>query len=312
VGANLALIAVKFANRAIHAGEARLAARLGIEAWTAYVILLMTLVAACIVAIMLIYRWIHRAVLTDPRFYSQADQEQLKALKPRMTLKAAFGFLGRSRYMLFIAILVIAYGITTNLIEVTWKTHLGLLHPNPKDYQDYMANFAFATGSATLFLMLFVANNVIRRFGWTVAALITPVVFLVTGAGFFGFLLFEDASAPLLAGIGTTPLAVAVLFGTIQNVTSKASKYALFDPTKEMAYIPLDQESKVKGKAAIDVVGARLGKAGGALVNQALIGIYGSLRAAPGEIAGLLVLVIGGWIWAAARLGKAYAQRIKN
>jgi AAA family ATP:ADP antiporter len=135
------------------------------------------------------------------------------------------------------------------------------------------------------------------------------VVLLVTGIGFFGFILFEDASAPWLARWGTTPLAVAVLFGTIQYATSKATKYALFDPTKEMAYIPLDQESKVKGKAAIDVVGARLGKAGGALINQLLIGIYQTLRAAPGQIAAILFLVIGCWIWAGLKLGKAFEAR---
>ena len=38
----------------------------------------------------------------------------------------------------------------------------------------------------------------------------------------------------------------AIVTGTIQNVLSKATKYAFFDPTKEMAYIPLDQESKVR------------------------------------------------------------------
>lgn len=45
-----------------------------------------------------------------------------------------------------------------------------------------------------------------------------------------------------LAAMGTTPLAAAVLVGAVQNAFSRSAKYSLFDPCKEMAYIPLDDE----------------------------------------------------------------------
>ena len=77
----------------------------------------------------------------------------------------------------------------------------------------------------------------------------------VTGLAFFALNIFSDFFAPVTAALGTTPLMMAVIVGAAQNILSKSSKYALFDPCKEMAYIPLDQDSKTKGKAAIDVIG---------------------------------------------------------
>ncbi len=58
-------------------------------------------------------------------------------------------------------------------------------------------------------------------------------------------MLFGAPLDPMLATWGLTPLMAAVLVGAAQNVFSKSSKYSLFDPCKEMAYIPLDQETQV-------------------------------------------------------------------
>ena len=189
--------------------------------------------------------------------------------------------------------MVIGYGMAINIVEVTWKSKLKAAFPDPNSYSVFMGNFSSVTGIVTLLMMIAsrtifkVTTSMIdstlavyeylhslssyfntysfllfQRFGWGVAALITPVTLLLTGAVFFSLNLFPAFFAPITAKIGTTPLMLAVMVGAAQNILSKGAKYSLFDPCKEMAYIPLDQESKTKGKAAVDVIGNPLGKSG--------------------------------------------------
>ena len=94
--------------------------------------------------------------------------------------------------------------------------------------------------------MMLLSRIIFRKFGWGVAALITPTVLLITGVAFFGLILFGGVVDPILAKMALTPLFAAVLVGAAQNIFSKSAKYSLFDPCKEMAYIPLDQETQLK------------------------------------------------------------------
>jgi len=116
-----------------------------------------------------------------------------------------------------------------------------------------------------------------------------------TGLGFFGLVMFPQLGAPFARLFRTTPVMLAVVVGAAQSILSKSAKYSLFDPCKEMAYIPLDQESKTKGKAAIDVIGTPLGKSGSSLLQQILIVSCGSLTAAIPYLSVALAGVI--WIW---------------
>ena len=304
LGANVAML---FSGPAIiYFSDIRSKLPAGVDAWGVSLNYMLSMVVASGLIIMGIYWWINKNVLTDARFYDTTEVKKAKKEKPKMSLKESFGYLARSKYIGCLAILVIGYGIAINLVEVTWKGQLKLQYPNPNDYSAFMGYFSTITGTVTILMMLFVGGNVIRKFGWTKASLITPVVLLITGAGFFAFVIFRESLVGVIAMIGTSPLMLAVIFGTAQNIMSKSAKYSLFDPTKEMAYIPLDQESKVKGKAAIDVVGARLGKSGGSLVQQGLIVACGSLAAITPFVAGILLVIILAWIGATKSLGKQF------
>lgn len=128
--------------------------------------------------------------------------------------------------------------------------------------------------------MMVIGRLVLQTFGWRTAALVTPTMIGATGLTFFVINALAEKLGIVTSALGTTPLMLAVIAGAVQNILSKSSKYSLFDPCKEMAFIPLDQESRTKGKAAIDVVGNPVGKSGGALIQQILIFSVGSLASA--------------------------------
>jgi ATP/ADP translocase len=53
-----------------------------------------------------------------------------------------------------------------------------------------------------------------------------------------------------------------------EQVFAKGAKFSMFKPAEEMVYIGLDEQSRTKGKAAIDVVGAQTGKSVGSVLQQ--------------------------------------------
>jgi AAA family ATP:ADP antiporter len=269
--ANVALIFSGYAVKAF--SEIRSQLPPDVDAWGVTLNGLMSLVVVMGLVAMGVYRWMHKAVLTDPKYYDAAEQAgapKKKGKKPKLSIGESFKYLITSKTLGYIAILVIGYGATINLCEGLWKSQIKLMYPNENDYNAFMGQFSMWTGTATI-LMMIVGGNILRRFGWFTGAIITPLMVLATGLIFFICVLMREGLTPMMAAVGITPIFMAVIVGQIQNIMSKSTKYSLFDPTKEMAYIPLDQEIKVKGKAAVDVVGGRLGKSSGAAIQQTLL-----------------------------------------
>merc|ERR1712159_799230 len=258
--------------------------------------------------------WMEKNVLNDPKYYdaAEAGQKKTKKKKPKLGVVESFKYLLTSPYIGMIAVLVLSYGMSINLIEFVWKKQIKLYYAgDPNAYSAFMGNFSTFTGMATMTLIM-ICKGIVRKYGWLVGALITPGSVALTGGLFFGFLLFKSISSPILAGLGVSVTYAAMMVGAAQNLLSKGTKYSLFDPTKEMSYIPLDQELKTKGKAAVDVIGGRLGKAGGGLTSSTLLTVLGvseAVQIAP-YLAVIVLFVIAAWFWAIKNLNKKYHAAI--
>jgi len=238
---------------------------------------------------------------TEPEKLAEATSpDGSKSKKKKPTMAESAKFLAGSQYLRLVAALVLGYGLSINFTEIMWKSLVKKQYPSPLDYQRFMGNFSSAVGLSTC-IVIFFGVHVIRLLGWRVGALATPTIMAALSAPFFGCILMGlDSPARLKA---------AVILGTIQSLLSKTAKYALFDPTTQMSYIPLDKESKVKGKAAIDVLGSRIGKSGGSLIQQGLVVIFGNIINAAPVVGCIFYSVLFGWIAAASKLSTLFHSR---
>lgn len=306
IASNFAAIAAGLSSRVISSLEFTPYLPYGSDQWEQTMMTLVLLIIASGFLTMGVFYWMNRRVLTDASFDElHKTKRELKG-KKRLSLRESFQYLSKSKYIGCIAILVVAYNLVINIVEVVWNDRLSTLYPSPVEYSTYINNLTACMGVVSTISALFMAR-IIGKFGWTRTALVTPIIMLVTSTGFFLFLFFQDYLADsVIAFTGVLPLAIAVFFGSAQNCLSKAAKYSFFDTTREMSFIPLDHESKLKGKAAIDGVGSRLGKSGGSLIHQGLLFIFGTLIGSTPYVAAIMLAVIVLWIVATRSLGRQF------
>lgn len=254
------------------------------------------------------------------------ETKVVKKKKAKMSMRDSAKFLASSEYLRLIAALVVGYGkiecrivcvlcdvcsfadydflsdagLSINFTDIMWKSIVKRQYPDPLDYQRFMGNFSSVVGLSTC-IVIFLGVHAIRILGWRMGALATPAVMAILAFPYF---------SSILVGLDSPgSLRIAVIFGTIQCLLSKTAKYALFDPTTQMAYIPLDDESKIKGKAAIEVLGSRIGKSGGSLIQQGLVLVFGNIINAAPALVVLYYSVLAWWVYSANRLGSLFLAK---
>jgi AAA family ATP:ADP antiporter len=275
-----------------------------------------------IAIVFLIYFFISQDVKRVPELY-QVEAKAPKKKKIKMSMMESFKFLAKSKHLALIATLVLCYGAFMSLFEAVTKAQNTRLAAAVGD--DALSKIYGYQGVGNGFLSIcfvFMSGWISKR-GWRFTASITPIVATICTTIFFVFLFAGDSVGMFFGGQAgaidvTKILWLTVIFGTVNQVTIKAAKYILFDSTCNQAYIPLDEESKVRGKAAVDGVGSRLGKSFGSfLISAPIIGLYSLFGSINSEKAKLVVAVLIGfilflWLRSVTKLSRLLAKEERS
>ncbi len=238
----------------------------------------------------------------------------IKPKSKKTSLVESLKLIWSSKYIRLITLLLVCYGATINLVEGPWKARTSSVYTTIETFTSFTGLYLVYTGVITI-SMVIIGSNVVRRIGWAATTSITPVIIFVTGIFVFISSSFQDALLGYLVVLD--PINFAIVAGVIQNVLSKSSKYALFDATKEMAYVPLDDETKTKGKAAADMLGVKFGKSlGSAIQVFLLMQVVGSGYASYATITSTLMLIFSIfcmiWFYSIYELNKEYLAKLNN
>lgn len=276
---------------------------IGESSWQRSLSVMMVVVILVGILAMAVFRYLerHTVVVRNP---GSKEPE-----KRGFSVREAIRCMRKSRYLLSIGLIVALEYVSFGLGEILWKDQLKNYLPDQNAFTAYTGKVVLLASLLSLLGSQTLSGAVIKRLGWRIAALIAPCVLLLTSVAFYLFVLFPDSHLTIgsAALFGVTPLAAAVFLGATHNCLCRVAKNMFVDPTKELAFVPLDSATQLKGKAIIDGIGTHAGRGGGALVQQLLL-VTCSTVIAGAPVSFLVVLVAGGlWVVSADYVGRRYS-----
>ena len=285
-----------------------------------------SIVILLIVFLLVFYNGFEKYLCNHPELCSDVVVTNKKKVK--LSFGESIKFLLGSRYLRLVSYVVFGYYSFISFTESIWKgligqykdelkakflaAHPGMLDGAKKVAEDFTNDLygtqSVAVGMFQLFLILFAAKK-----SWKFVAMFTPTVALVLVSIFLAFLKSQSLFEFLTVFRGVSNTYVAIMIGLVIVVVIKSAKYIFFDSSKERSYIPLDEESKINGKAAIDATGSRIGKAAASIViSFVLVPMFGDLISAQWATFVFVFFALFLWLYAVNALSPEYEKKLEE
>ncbi len=192
----------------------------------------------------------------------------------------------RSKYLLSIVAIVGIYEIVSTILDFQFSSTIAYYLDGPAIGQQFATVFAISNVVA-LVVQLLLTTVVMRRFGLTVALLVTPFV-MILGSGAF--------------------LALPILWvGSLLNTADSAFAYSINQSAREALYTPTTRDEKYKAKAFIDMFVQRFAKSVAVGVSLAITLVFTEFSAIR-WLSLLTLALVAVWVLAARFAGRQFAE----
>lgn len=220
--------------------------------------------SVCCVFAMLLYAYSNRLFCND--------KSVLTVKKPKCNVGIFRGLklIFKSKYLLLIFLMLFGYGISVDFIEIYWQNYLRD-NLSIKEYFAVMGNFSISIGFFTIIMSL-ISPLIVNKLKWKTSTKITPIVIGTLGTIFFTLYIFEHFGKKYNSGFGIEPMCL-VIIGLLAVSISRSIRYSLFDSTKNLVYLDLENEFKTQGQATVESLGGRIGKSGSSVVGYILLNV---------------------------------------
>jgi AAA family ATP:ADP antiporter len=188
--------------------------------------------------------------------------------KERIDLVKSFQATVGNPILSSLSFIVLTDYITYTLFEVLFLDTLKSSYPQPIDFNGIMGSLNQWAGALTAFAAIIVGPWAMRRCSWKTVALVTPVSVIALAGPYM-----------LLVMMGLGHIELALILSCTCYCVCRATKYALLDSSKELAYLALNSTLRMQGKLIIEGIASRGGRALASLTTIGLITFSGGIAA---------------------------------
>ncbi|HYI05776.1 MAG TPA: Npt1/Npt2 family nucleotide transporter [Reyranella sp.] len=194
-----------------------------------------------------------------------------------------------SRYLKSVAAVILLASVATTVEAWQFKAIAKAAIPDTEALAMFFGTFNMVAGMVSLALQLLLTGRILRRLGIGMTLFIVPVALAFTSVGVL-------ATGTLLAA-------------TLLRGSDQVLRYSIDKATVELLYLPVPASQTFGVKSFIDTVVYRMGDGLGGVV---VLVFAAALGWSPVDVAWVCLLLLGGWMAAAAVARREYVEILQD